>query len=244
MMEQAPPPSVTTITTNEPSAPDKHTRIISSLPKTEKAFRIPCLIRLNNKLIGLERYQTQADQGSDLNVISMGLAQKLNLELLSLDLVGFRGLTMRTADHKDTPLQFWVWLEVGVQQLWRKIRCFVSPSVINPLSSIAIEPLSLLLGIPWLFSVNARISVRNSTIEIGDPRLGEEVRDVVGPELVFCNDHNLLMYPKKYMPKILQHSSDVVTSRIDAANDSDSLEESSSEESEDELSDVEDPVFQ
>lgn len=119
----------------------------------------------------------------------MGLAQKLNLELLSLDLVGFRGLTVRTADHKDTPLQFWVWLEVGVQQLWGKVRCFVSPSLVNPLSSIGTEPLSLLLGIPWLYSVNAEISVRNSTIKIDDPSL-EEVRDVVGPELVFCNDHN------------------------------------------------------
>lgn len=90
-------------------------------------MRIPCVIRLNNQLIGLEQYQTQADQGSDLNVISMELAQKLNLELLSLDLVGFRELAMRTADHKDTPLQFWVWLEVGVQQLWRKCAVLFLP---------------------------------------------------------------------------------------------------------------------
>lgn len=235
---------MTTITTNTSSPPDKHTQIVSSLPKSEKAFRIPCIIRLNNQLIGLERHQTQADQGSDLNVISMGLVQKLNLELLSLDLVRFRGLSMRTADHKDTPLQFWVWLEVDVQQLWRKIRCFVSPSVINPLSSIGTEPLSLLLGIPWLYSVSARISVRNSTIEIGDPSLGEKLRDVVGPELVFCNDHNLLMYPKKHLSRALPSSSKDVDLVTNAADESDSLEASSSEESEDELSDIEDPVFQ
>lgn len=238
------PPKVTTATVSESSTPDKHTRIVSSLPKTEKAFRIPCLIRLSDRIIGLERYQTQADQESDLNVISMGLAQRLNLEILSLDLVGFCGLTMRTADHKDTPLQFWVWLEVGVQQLWRKIRCFVSPSVINPLFSITTEPLSLLLEISWLYSVNARISIRNSTIEIGDPSLGEEVRNVVRPELVFCKDHNLLMYPRKYMPQTSQNSLELVTPMIDAANDSDSLEISSSDESDDELSDIEDPVFQ
>ena len=189
------PLKVTTATVSEPSTPDRHTRIISSLLKTENAFRIPCLIRLSDRIIGLERYQTQADQGSDLNVISMELAQKLNLELLSLDLVGFRGLTMRTADHKYTSLQFWVWLEVGVQQLWRKIRCFVSPSVINPLSSIGTEPLSLLLGIPWLYSVNARISIRSSTIEIGDPSLGEEVQNVVRPELDFCKDHSEVHAP-------------------------------------------------
>lgn len=50
----------------------------------------------------------QADQGSDLNVISMRLTQKLNLELLSLYYIGFRGLIMRTADHKDTLLEFWM----------------------------------------------------------------------------------------------------------------------------------------
>lgn len=52
----------------------------------------------------MPRSPTQADQGSDLNVISTGLATKLGLQLQSLDLVGFRGLTMRTADHKDTQL--------------------------------------------------------------------------------------------------------------------------------------------
>lgn len=236
------PPEVTTAAISEFPAPDKHTRIVSSLPKTEKAFRIPCTIRLSDKIIGLERHQTQADQGSDLNVISMGLAWKLNLELLSLDHVAFRGLTMCTADHKDTSLEFWVWLEFDVQQLWRKIRCFVSPSVINSLFSIATELLSLLLGIPWLYSVNARRSIWSSIIEIGDPSLGEEVRNVVGPELVFCQDHNLLMYPRKYMP-IVQHFSEPVNSTMDVSSDSDSLEISSLDESEDKLSDVEDPVF-
>lgn len=121
---------------------------------------------------------------------------------------------------------------------------FCFPSVINPLSSIATEPLSLLLGIPWYYSVNARISIRSSTIEIGDPSLGEEVRNDVGLDLVFCQDHNLLMYPRSYMPQAVQHSLEPVNSAMDVANGSDSFEISSSDESEDELSDVEDPVFQ
>ena len=43
------------------SAPDKHTCIVSSFLKTEKAFYIPCLIGQNKKIIGLEQHQTQAD---------------------------------------------------------------------------------------------------------------------------------------------------------------------------------------
>lgn len=110
-------------------APDLHTQIISAMFRAEKAFRIPCYIWNNGVETVLPRSQKQADQGSNLNVISTGLATKLGLQLQSLDLVGFRGLTMRTADHKYTQLHHWVLLNVGVQGIWRKIRCFVSPAV-------------------------------------------------------------------------------------------------------------------
>lgn len=46
-------PQVTLATVSEYSAPDKHTRIFSSFPKIEKAFRILCSIRQSDKIIGL-----------------------------------------------------------------------------------------------------------------------------------------------------------------------------------------------
>lgn len=54
-------PEVTVSAVSKFSALDKHICIVSSFPKTEKAFHIPCLIGQNEKIIGLERHQTQAD---------------------------------------------------------------------------------------------------------------------------------------------------------------------------------------
>lgn len=217
--------------------------------RAEKAFRIPCCIWNNGVETVLPRSQTQADQVSDLNVISTGLATKLGLQLQSLDLVGFRELTMRTADHKDTQLHHWVLLNVGVQGIWKKIRCFVSPAVTSlptasnpPLSAIN-EPLSLLLRIPWLYSVNAQLSIRHSKIEVGNPSMGETVCEVVCPELVYCHDHNLLMYPKSVLPDSITARPHHHRTPHATVEELDLSKSNSSEESKDELSDVEDPDF-
>jgi hypothetical protein len=200
---------------------DGQTRLVTSTLQSEKAFRIPCTIRLGAMEVPISRGEVQADQGSDMNVISMGMVRKLSLEMFSLDTIGFRGLTMRTADHTEHPLLYWVTFEVGVQGIWRQVRCFVSPQVVV-MPSFMEEPVSLLLGIPWLFSVNAVISIRESKIEVGDVSLGETVRVVQGPELVFSSEHRILMYPKKRIAR-----------EIDDSSESDE-----SSESEDELSDI------
>ena len=153
--------------------------------------------------------------------------------------IGFKGLTMRTADDRETEIIYWVWLMIAVEGIWRNIRCFVAPEVVSVTESGRSEYLSLILGIPWLYSVDAHISIRQSTIFIGDRSIGEEVRSVVGPEMVFCKDHNLLMYPKSAMI-----SSDVRTAAKQRSLPTatvEEVEEESSESSEsDDLSDIED----
>ena len=202
----------------------------------EKAFRIPTVVRSRGQELSLERRHTQADQGSELNVISGGMVRQLGLEVKSLAEIGFHGMSMTTADHKEHMLLHWVLLEVGVQGIWRKIRCFLGPDL--PLVPGHSEHLSLLLGIPWLFAVNAFISIRQSKIMLGDPEIGETVREVQGPELVFHKDYNLLMYPKEAFP--IQPSGKGFVVEIEDAESS----ESESSDSGDELSDIEDPVPQ
>lgn len=65
---------------------------------------------------------------------------------------------------------------------------------------------------------------------VGDASTGEQVRAVTGPELVFCKDHNLLMYPKSAMP---------AAKALEA--DESSSDESSSDESDD-VEDIDDPM--
>lgn len=72
--------------------------------------------------------------------------------------------------------------------------------------------------------------------------MGETVRKVVGPELVYCHDHNL-MYPKGVLPDSMTARPHPHRTPHATVEELDSSESSSSEESEDELSDVEDPDF-
>ncbi|SLM37975.1 Ribonuclease H-like domain [Lasallia pustulata] len=172
----------------------------------------------NRKKKVLGRSQVQADQGSDMNVISTAMARQLGLTFHSLSDVGFAGLTMKTADHRETQLHHWVYLELGVEAIWRQIRCFVAPELQFPVQGL--DHLSLLLGIPWLYSVNAIIGIRGSKIEIGDPLQGEAVREVVGPELVFSQDHNLLMYPKAILTPTMDDNSDNEDDEVESDTDS------------------------
>ncbi len=166
----------------------------------DKAFRIPAnVVKPDGVTVALEKNYTQADQGSDMNVMSAGLVRHLSLQLHPLSEIGFKGLSMRTADHRETVLHYWVWLRVVVEGIHCDIRCFAAPELRQTAANGQAEYMSLIVGIPWLYSVDALISIRQSKIMIGDASIREAVRAVAGPELVFYKDHNLLLYPKLVM---------------------------------------------
>ena len=84
---------------------DGNTRFLGSLLAVDKAFRISCSIRVSGKgEIEMDRSQVQADQMSDMNVISTAMANQLELVINSLSDIGFAGMTMRTADQRETLL--------------------------------------------------------------------------------------------------------------------------------------------
>ena len=84
---------------------DAHTRFLSRIAGMEKAFRISSTIRHSSgQDVPLEKRQSHADQGSDIDVISAAIATKLDLQFHDLASIGFQGLSMETADHKDTML--------------------------------------------------------------------------------------------------------------------------------------------
>ncbi len=103
---------------------------------------------------------------------------------------------MRIANIREILLHFQVQLRVVVKGVVRDIRCFITLEIINYTLLGEAEYLSLILGIPQLYSVNALISIRQSKIIVGDALISEAVREVVRPKLVFCKDYNLLIYPK------------------------------------------------
>lgn len=163
-----------------------------------------------------------------MNVISMGLVRMLNLDLHALAEIGFKGLSIRTADHRDTVLEYWVWLYVAVNDIWRHIRCFVTTEVISVLESNRSEYLGLILRIPWLYSVDAKIFIHHSSLTVSDITMSEDVREMVNPEMIFCKDHNLIMYPKSAIARALPPAT--VEEVSDSSESSDSEESSEDEE--------------
>ena len=173
--------------------------------KNEKAFLVPCSLRFVNtqafaKTVILAKHMAQADQGSEFNMITAEFVAQLGLQQRSLSEVGFAEgrMTMRTADKRETTLYHYVCLDIGVEGIWRSIRCFVAPELeeYRKRSRYLSAETQMLLGIPWLFDVNAVIRIREFKVEVGDPSIGESVRAITGPEHAFCRDHNLLMYRK------------------------------------------------
>ena len=126
-------------------------------------------------------------------MISDTLAKQLSIKLHSLSIIDFAGMIMKTADERESFLCDWIYLKMRVQDIWRKIHCFVISEQNTVLQS---EHLNLLLDISWLYKINATISIRESAIEMRDSVTDETVCQIVSSELVFCRDHNLIMYLK------------------------------------------------
>lgn len=106
---------------------DGNTRFLHLLENQDKAFRIECDIRGPDGIeTHLGKATTQADQGSEMNVISRSLMDYLHLVPHPLSVIGFEGLTMHTADHRDTLLKKWTEFWIATAGIWRHIRCFVS----------------------------------------------------------------------------------------------------------------------
>ena len=165
-------------------------------------------------------------------MISTGLIRFLGLTLLALVDIKFKDLFMRIADHREIVFQYYVMLRLLVKGIVRDIKCFIALELSYTTTSEQIEYLSLILGLSWLYSINARISIRQFTIIIEDAIIDEKVRSVVGPKLVFCKDYNLLIYFKSALTvpgRIIEE--------IENTSDSDS---SSFSEEEDDLLDIED----
>jgi hypothetical protein len=84
---------------------DKHTQFLNTMIDMNKAFRISCfVIKSSDEVVALNKQYTQVDQKSDMNVISMNLVRRLELQLRDLAEMKFRELFMKTANNQDTIL--------------------------------------------------------------------------------------------------------------------------------------------
>ncbi|POS81830.1 hypothetical protein EPUL_006096, partial [Erysiphe pulchra] len=156
----------------------------------DRPFRIPVLVnayKLGQLFqVRLKPGTTQADQGSDINIISDKLAKDLRLKPIKLG--PHIALTMGTANGESTPLYQYAEIKICVEDIWRTIQVFVRPPTSNDRST-------LILGLPWLYDVDASIKIRKFQIEIGDRSKGEKRRTIQTSQFKPAVHHRLSLIP-------------------------------------------------
>ena len=78
----------------------------------------------------------------------------------------------------------------------KKNRRFVAFQLVSINETHSVEYFNVISNFLWLYSVDAFIYIRKSTIIFGNINAGETPKNFVGPEMVFCKDHNFIMYLK------------------------------------------------
>ena len=68
-----------------------------------------------------------------------------------------------------------MWFEIEIENIWKKIKCFVNSQIITFFFQLK-KFINLLLKIFWLYSVNAVILIRNFKIEIEDSNQNEIIQ--------------------------------------------------------------------
>ncbi|KAH7374412.1 hypothetical protein B0T11DRAFT_64 [Plectosphaerella cucumerina] len=132
---------------------------------------------------------TQADQGSEVNVIAPDLIRHYSLHVRTLASIGFLGLRIGTSDERAIPLTHFTKLSVTVEDIIREVWAVVRPE------GVLEGGVKLLLGLPWLWQVDAKIGIREAQLMIGDQSRNEELRIVRGPRLAPSDRHKLILVP-------------------------------------------------
>ncbi|RKF80383.1 hypothetical protein GcM1_193008 [Golovinomyces cichoracearum] len=106
----------------------KQTTAPRGIQQYERPFRlldatIICT-KLRKKMI-FDKGAAQADQGSDINLISALLTNTLELECREMP--GVKGFMMQTADGNLTTLRTFVIFKFGVAGIWRSVHTYIRP---------------------------------------------------------------------------------------------------------------------
>ena len=172
-----------------------HIRFLSTLMSMKKTYEISDSVIAKEVRTNLSKNVNQADQRFEMNVIISGLIRKLTLNVMSLSQLEFQDMIMMIVDHKKTSLNSYVCFDFISERILRAVRCFVRSKTYDKWENI-VDTFKLLLKISWLYSMNAMISVKNSSIQIEDSILEKISRFIENFEMCFHSDHNLLMYSR------------------------------------------------
>lgn len=138
----------------------------------------------SSRRVSIPRHMSHADQGSDLNVVYMPLVEKLGLQLRKLSEIDSRQMFIGVASGDTVPLKHWVFLNTSTHGIYRRTWAVVAPATRDQATRCQSHQLVLLLGIPWLYSVCAMIDIKEESLYIGDPSIGETRTELAVPTMV------------------------------------------------------------
>ncbi|KAI1433489.1 hypothetical protein GGR50DRAFT_696016 [Xylaria sp. CBS 124048] len=160
---------------------------------TTRAWRVTPVIKYRSAGKTLTRTlpenSAQTDQGSDINIISDGAVQTLNLQRRQLSTIGVDKLFVKTSTGDSARVTEFVVMDLGVLSIWRGVWAIVRPKSLTG----AHEGINLLLGLPWLWDVAAFIDIRSSSLWIGDRDEGEARVQIRGPLMVRSANHRICL---------------------------------------------------
>ena len=162
--------------------------------QNDKAWRMPGTVITElygtKTAVELTPKEVLNDQGSELNVITLSLAFALQLPVQPLRFHGLEGgIHMNTADGSYHKLTEWVTMYFGVHGIYRAVEAFIRPNSEN-------DEQLLILGLPYLYAVNAIFYIRDSQLWIGTGEDGEDQIMIQGPRFVPSTKQKLLLIPE------------------------------------------------
>jgi hypothetical protein len=176
---------------------DSNIKFLRNLKEMKRAFRIKCTVTLFfEEFMKLSKFTVQTNQESNMNIMIESLKHQFNLSKNKLTNIEFHELFIKTANHRNTYLEFWIECFIVVEDIVRVMRCFISSSI-SITSSFVSNHHNLFLRLSSLFSVNAVLTIRKFKITIKNSIIEKISRDVIESETMFCREHTLLMYSRK-----------------------------------------------
>jgi hypothetical protein len=107
-----------------------NTKFLRSLKNMKRAFRIKCtIIRSIEKSVKLRKITVQIDQESNMNIMIESLKNQLDLFKNKLTNIKFHELFMKTANHRNTYLKFWIECSIIVKKIMKMMKCLISSSI-------------------------------------------------------------------------------------------------------------------
>ena len=115
---------------------DAHIRFLNTLMSMKKIYEILDSIITKDDQIDLSKKINQANQESEMNVITSSFVRRLILNVMSLSQLEFQRMIMMTTNYKKTNLTSFVCFDFISEEILKAIKCFVESETYDRLNNI------------------------------------------------------------------------------------------------------------